>query len=409
MESVFDIALVFSPHEWVEALHRHCTNTGDLRIRSLIYDPSVLQAETFDACVISDSHPALSAGLVRALHDSGHCVLGVCDDEQAREFLASINIDGVFSSRLSADELSSQIQEFLTSTWNHTSVHNDFNESQLNAMVKTPVENTSDGLMFGVMGSGGVGATEISLVLASRLIDSVVVDTDFEHPSIAPRAGLDVNPHILDALESAHHNDVLDQTQRIKNSAAIVGVSHASFARDIKNYEIDSLCNVLTRTYAHTVLDLGRMSEDSSFFSHTRTLIEKCDALILVTEPTPVGVLRLLENIALIHSLFKDADAPLLSVVVNKCTKDRSMRIDIEQEIKTIEQVSHCSFLPYSRHIIENAWRSDITQPASWKKPMNELVGFLNDIRIATVLNYPTIETTDDSTPEREVEIEASA
>lgn len=387
MANVFDIALVFSPHEWVEALHRHCTNTGTLRIRALIYDSVVLEAESFDACVISDSHPALSSGLVKSLHDTHKIVIGVCDDStSAREFLAEIGVDGIFSSRISAEELSSQIQLFLEKTtpdsFNEPSALSNLNNDCLADISKNDSES-SNTKTISVIGAGGSGSTELALVLTSRLIDSIVIDVDFEHPSLAPRAGLSIEPNMIGAIESAANDldSFAKQTQRMRSNAAIVGTSHASFARDIRNYELEALSKALTLNYSNIIFDHGRITEDSTFFESHRFLLERSDVVLIVGESTPVGVLRILENVALLNSIMLELDRSFeICVVVNKCTKNQQATADVCNEISNIEQVSKVTTLPYASDCFRNSWQSTIGQPKSWKKSIDQLLNWLSDL-----------------------------
>lgn len=379
MANVYDIALVFSPHEWVEALHRHCTNTGDLRIRALVYDSSVLETEIFDACIIADSHPALSSGFVLSLHEAGHAVLGICDKSaEAQSFLASTGIDAIFSSKISAEQLTGEIREFLNNTWNKPQDVIDI--PHINATQEDVRKPNNIGHVVSVVGAGGTGTTEVALVLASRLIDSVAVDLDFEHPSFAPRAGLALEPHLLGAIESAHNHPETfpDFVQRMPSNGVISGTSHASFTRDIRSYELESLHHRLISTYAHTIYDLGRISEDSHFFSRTQTLLNVTDPVLIVIEPNPVGILRGLEIIALVSSLqHSETNEKRIGVIVNKCPKNKDMLKDVSRELEAIEQISMIALLPFASELLGRSWCNEVIQPRSWKAPINHILDFI--------------------------------
>lgn len=384
MANVFDIALVFSPHEWVEELHRYCTNTGTLRIKSLVYDSSVLQTETYDACIISDTHPALSAGLVKQLHNSSKRIFGVCDDSSnGRNFLSELGVDGIFSSRISTEDLCLQIQEFLDRSADaQESI--DFDQlqnleiDQDSTMTKRQKVSSTT---ISVVGSGGTGCTEISLVLASRLIDSIVVDSNFENPSIAPRVGLSIEPHIIGAIESAtnYREDLSKFAQRMKTTSVIVGISHSSFALNIKPYELEPFISELGNLFSNVVFDLGNISGNNIFSEINKTTLNKSDFIVLVGEPSPVGVLRILEKTAYLHSIATEYNSRFeIIVVINKCPKNANLISGIVAELTDIEQISNVFVLPFSSELLKQVWKSEVRQPRSWGKQIDKLLNRLS-------------------------------
>lgn len=385
MEQVFDIALVYSAHEWIEALHRHCTNTGDLRIRSLVYDPAILHNENVDACVISDTHPSLSSGFIDSLHENNKLAVGVCDDSQnSREYLASIGIDAIFSSKISAQDLANEIRAFLTNVSdeeNKKEIHSNIFDSTTESfdINYRAVSGTSKSIS--VIGSGGTGATESSVLLSSRLIDCVLVDTDFEHPSIAPRLGLDIEPHILSAIELAQNNpdEFISCLQRTPYSSAIVGVAHSSYARDIKKYEIDSLINSLENLFSYCLFDLGRISDNSQFFDLQGYIVAHSDSVLITCEASPIGILRFFETAALVQTVcLNSGKEPQVIAVVNKCPKNRAVLSQVRDEIESIDLISDVITLQYASELQEKSWRHEIYQPSSWKKQLNVLLAGLS-------------------------------
>lgn len=374
MEKVFDIALVFSSHEWVESLHRHCTNTGDLRIRSLVYDPVSMLTEEFDACIISDAHPALSEGLVHTLHESKRVVIGVCEEtKEARAFLASIGVDAIFSAQLASEKLCTEVKNLLS---NETDLEKEF---QYEAIENSEYvnKNTKKTFSTSVIGTGGSGSTEIAIMLATRMTDSVIVDLDFEHPSIAPRLGLALEPNLLSAIEFAHtsNTELADQMQHFGSTAVITGATHPSFAQDIRNYELISFLLNLKSEFSNLVFDLGRISDYSQFFDHQQSTILDSDALILVGEPTPIGILRILETTALLSSILESLMIhPSIHVVLNKCPQTRDAVRDSVRELIHLDQISNVSALPFVKDYYVATWNNRIIQPRVWKKTLDSIL-----------------------------------
>ena len=384
MSQVFDIALVFSAHEWVESLHRHCTNTGTLRIRSLVYDSAVLSSETFDACVISDTHPTLSASLVNKLHKDNKLIFGVCDQSNdSLEFLASIGVDAVFSSRDSAEKLTTDIIQFLdqhiivqstpcANDQQYLSTLDSFEQPDKRFKINDARKNK-----IAVVGCGGTGATEISIALSSRLVDCVLVDFDFESPSVGPRAGLQVDPNLLSAIEesSTKAQEYALSVQRMPKNAAIVGVAHSSFAKDIKTYEVASLLESVESQYSNGVFDLGTISQNSTFWNLQQQILISSNSIVVVGEPTPVGILRVLETIASINSILLTLDSPLkVVVIINKVWKNLAQQNDILSELQTIPQISSIHFLGFSKDMYANSWKSETRCPKGWNSKIENIV-----------------------------------
>ena len=59
-----EIALVFTAEPWVEELHRHLSDHGGARVRSLVVEESVALEESYDVLVVSHRWPALTQAFV---------------------------------------------------------------------------------------------------------------------------------------------------------------------------------------------------------------------------------------------------------------------------------------------------------------------------------------------------------
>ena len=94
------VALAFTPDFWVEDLHRHLSDHGGARVRSLVVEPGVALEETYDVLVVGHRWPPLTQGLVGDVHARGRAVLGVFDREEAasRAHLVGVGVDAVIES-----------------------------------------------------------------------------------------------------------------------------------------------------------------------------------------------------------------------------------------------------------------------------------------------------------------------
>lgn len=393
MANVYDCALVYTPQIWVEKFHRHCTNTGQLRIRSFIYDSTVLFSDSYDVAIVSDTWPALSRSLVEKIKNRGSKVIGVCDgNEAAREYLSSIGVDGVVDSKLEVkilcDEIVTLLDTLSRETVTKEKISDEIDLTLLDESIEKKQDEISPGLFSNVttvIGTGGSGSTEISIILASRLIDSLLIDFDFEHPSLAPRANLNIEPHIIDAIESAQNlkENFLDNVNRVSKFSAIVGLTHASLATDIRDYEIKSLIDESKVHFTNVILDCGAISQYTSFINLYESIMYETTTFIIVGDCSPHGIIRILETLVIIADFINRKDDNLLKsnieIVVNKSTSDTRLIQQIQEEIEFCGVDCNITFVQHNKEINEMAWLGTQIYPKKWLKSFDALLQRIND------------------------------
>lgn len=378
MVEIFDAALVYSPNEWIESFHRHCTNTGSIRIRSLVYDISAVLEENVDTCIISDTHPALCLSLVQSLHEHDIFVIGITDELDAKNtFLSKIGVDAIFSSHKSSSELSQEIIQLLTKSLPSESkaVKHDFIETQ------NEILHITQGSITCILGTGGSGSSEIAIHVASQLNDSILLDLDFEHPSIAMRLNADIEPHIIDAIESAQNDpdNFLSTVQSESEVDLISGTSHYSYAQDIRDYEITSLLELALKNYRDIVCDIGRVSFDHTFRLNTFKALEKSTTIIIVGDATPLGVVRLLEVLSQLNEKNLISKSRKIHIVLNRATKKNDLNKQLIDEINEIDMVD-CVFLINHNNSFSNlTWKGQLNKSKSFSNSISLICDELND------------------------------
>lgn len=396
MDTIFSIALLFTGHDWVEAFHRHCSNTGDLTIRSLVYDTSALSQNSFDACVVADSHPGLNQGFVQTLHERKQQVICISDSHsQHYDYLSKIGVDAIFSHDLPARELANQIIDFLTTTKPVQQQHSELNGLTSLDTFDTPDLAPSHHKVISFISTGGSGASHVSLACARLIKQSVLVDADFDKPSLSLILQADINPNILDALESSQHDiDSFDQqSQHTSVGNFIAGVSHSSFAVDIRSDELELLIHSSRQTYENTLIDVGYCTPYSSFDSHKQAILRNTHTAVLVAEPTPVGLLRLYESLAYISSLGGTQDINL-AIVFNKHTGNNEIKTNIRREILNTHNIDFIEFLPYIETFQSGEWHLQGRRSKRLLKATKTLCTYLETTAIAS---NPTTDQHDDS------------
>ena len=180
------VALVFSPEQWVEELHRHLAHHGGARVRQIVVDPAVALDEEYDILVVSDRWPALTRGFVGAVHDRGRCVLGVFDpDEPAgKDHLVALGVDAT----IAAD---AAMAEFVVCTA-RARPRDVRGPPTIHRSVVDDTGGPEPGSLVVVSGPRGGGITEVALGLAAALghrrAPVVLVDAHDTAPAVAGQA-----------------------------------------------------------------------------------------------------------------------------------------------------------------------------------------------------------------------------
>jgi hypothetical protein len=190
-----EIALVFTADPWVEQLHRHLSDHGGARVRSLVVEAGVALEESYDVLVASHRSPLLTRAFVADVHARGRRVLGVHDlaEPASRTHLAEAAVDAVIASDAAVDA-------FVRSV---TSLAAKRTSPSAGAV---PTERA--GRLVAVGGPPGVGRTEIAVQLAISINNRarvVLVDGDDVAPAIAQRLGLPLEPNLRTAIDAVEH------------------------------------------------------------------------------------------------------------------------------------------------------------------------------------------------------------
>ncbi len=108
-----EVALVLSPEQWVEDLHRHCADHGGARVRQLVVDPTLALEEDYGVLVVSHRWPGLTRGLVETLHAGGREILGVFDplEPAAVAHLAALGVERTIASDAAMSDFVGALRE----------------------------------------------------------------------------------------------------------------------------------------------------------------------------------------------------------------------------------------------------------------------------------------------------------
>jgi MinD-like ATPase involved in chromosome partitioning or flagellar assembly len=346
------VALVFSPEPWVEELHRHLAHHGGARVRQIVVEPSVALDEEYEVLVVSDRWPALTLGLVGALHARDRLVLGVFDpDEPAgKEHLLRIGVDAT----IAADAL---IGEFVTALC-ELDRQTERGSVEKGGRIADPADDEPAGAVVAVSGPRGSGITEIALgvaVAVARAGRSVVlVDAHDVAPALAGRLGLPLEPNLRTAVDAcAHGLGTLDDcvapimVDVSRRFGVVAGHPSAVAAAQVSIQDVLDVVGVARGDHDVVVLDLDERSPSA------RALGDCADAVVGVVHASPVGVVRALEWMADIG--VAPGRAPL-HFAVNRAPRSAFRQEEIRAELARNVHATSFTWCPHDRAVEAAAW-----------------------------------------------------
>lgn len=352
-----EIGLAFTPDPWVEALHRHCSDHGGARVRSLIVESEVALEESYDVLVVGHRWPALTLAFVDALHARGCPVLGVYDREEpaGRAHLRSLGVDAVIEADAGEGAIVRAVSVLVGARTRR-------------APDPVPVETGSagSGALIAVGGGGGTGRTEIALALAvalARRAATVLVDADDTGPALAIRLGVEPTPNLCDAVDAVEHGrgDLPASLRTIGRGGpeVLVGLGRADAWSQVRPGEV---CRVVARLAAdagYVVADGAGPLDDlhtglgRSRYATARALVIEATACVGVFEPAPTGIARILEWVAQVRGLAPEV--PVL-LAANRAPGDRFRRREVVAALTDVIPGAPVVFLPTDPRVAEAAW-----------------------------------------------------
>lgn len=357
-----DIAIVVSPRDWAERVHRFAADHGGARVRARVLDAREALEADYDVLVAEDLTSFLTPRLIDELHRRGRRVLGVHDPAEpwGAERLAELGVDDQV--RSDADP-----EEFLRAVQSLAAVLDL--DQELSALVEAPTVDTvtpARGLVVAVGGpSGGPGATEVAIGLARGLVDRgevvALVDADDVAPAVAQRLGLPLHPNIRSAIDRIEHRTgpVTETLQDVQGTGVLVGLTSPHDWHAVRPFEVSGAIDELAARHDAVVLDIGHGLDDLAVttghgrHAMSRTALSAADLLVAVALPTPVGVARLVGWASEAATVAPEA---VLHVVVNRAGSGPFVRREVEAEIRRVLEPASVVFLPVDARVERASW-----------------------------------------------------
>lgn len=350
-----EVALAFTADVWVEELHRHLSDHGGARVRTLVVDAEGAVEEGYDVLVTGHRWPALTRGLVADAHARGRSVLGVHDREEpaSSEHLRVLGVDGLIESDAGPEALTRAIIAVAGAREDRPASTSDAFDSRVGRLVV-------------VGGAPGSGRTEIAVHLARTLAQhcrSTLVDADDVAPAVAQRLGLPIEPNLRAAIDAVEHgvgaldSCLIDAGTR---GRVLVGLPNAAAWMQVRPGEVLRVVDRVADRVDIVVADGAGPLEDLSGatsrgrYATARALVGEADAIVAVCDASPHGIARLLTWIVEARTL---APTTPMMVVANRAPAERFRRGELFEEITSSAPVFDVVFLPFDTRVSDAAWR----------------------------------------------------
>ena len=348
------VALVFSPEAWVEELHRHLADHGGARVRQIVVEPSVALDEDYDALVVSDRWPALTASFVEAVHARGRMIVGVFDPAEpaGKGHLGALGVDATLPGDADPAEFVTVLRGIAPA------------DGTARRLSHTPADGAHGsydgtwGRLVAVAGPRGAGVTEVAVALAVAVArrpgSAVLVDGHDAAPALAARLSLGVEPNLRSAVDAHSYGlgelgATLVQPASAPGLRVMAGFPSLTAAAQVAPRDAVDVVNALRRSHGLVVVDVD--SGPHAPIGHA--VIASSAIIVAVGLGTPVGVIRLLERLTDLRAL---APTAVLHVVVNRVPRDRFRQSEIASEICRAVPSSTLAFVPTDRRVEDAGW-----------------------------------------------------
>lgn len=359
------IVIAATPRDWAQRLHRHLADHGGGRIRSTVLSARETTEERYDVLVVDDTTSFLSARLIERLHQEGRAVLGLYDPQDAhgKGELVESGVDEALPCDIETTALVSAVRQLAERRAGGAQA-----AVPVRPAAAGPQRLAPRGRLVTVVGpGGGCGTTEIALALAASIGARervVLVETDQERGSLAPRLGLPPYPNLSSGLEQVRRGAglALGALQPVTERLAVLVAGPPSKRGAIlPPDDLGMLLDDLRRHADWVVLDGG---------AEAARLIVGGAPQIVVGQESPVGVLRLC-------AWLRERTAASPHVVLNRCSGSAFRRYEIAAEIGRAIEPASLVTVPEDGRVGDAGWHGRVVARGPFTRAIERLATML--------------------------------
>ena len=379
-----ELGIVVSSRDWSERLHRFTVDHGGARVRARVLRPEDAIREDYDVLVIDDVTSFLSRRLVQQVQSQGRSVVGVWDavsNPEGRAFLEGLGVDDTIDAGATTEEFIRTVSAFGT-------MQRAARVMESGDLSAEGIDTGGGQLLIVAASSGGAGATEVSIGLASVLTDiknrTLLIDADDVMPSVAQRLGLPLHPNLRTSVDALLHQP--DRLQKSFHSLrrcptdVATGLSNTHDWIELRAGDVVGLATEEARRRSFVVANISSRIEDLAYqggaprYGLARAMIAAADQLVLVSAPSPIGVARTLEWIAQVRAL---APHRPIHLVFNKAPKSTFKLGELVEEVTRTYTPFSLTIIPDDRRVPEAAWDGEVIKSGAFVKGIEEVAASL--------------------------------
>lgn len=400
------VVLAHSPRQWAQRLHFFLMDHGGAIVRGYVMSPEDALSESYDVLLVDDITSFLTRRLIEHVQSQGSRILGVYDADDVRgagkQRLLDLGVDDAITADVDPIELLEVVtrlaKPLLAAS---TDVSRSSLETRGNAPRRPAVgagqSHSSRGQIVAVAAaSGGVGATEIAIELASsvrrRGLATALLDVDEQTPSVVQRLGLPQHPNIRTAVDSLQHGRG-DTTKMLIampqwGVEILGGLPNPRDWSELRPGDVGDLIEELASTRDCVVANVGSRVDDlpghggPPRFGVTRAALAMADDTVVVGDSSPVGARRIIDWLADTVELLKGSR---IHVVVNRHPGSRFAAGELETELREATSPRSVTFVPLDRRVPRAAWSGHRVTRGPFTKAVDGLAGRLALEQRATV------------------------
>jgi MinD-like ATPase involved in chromosome partitioning or flagellar assembly len=377
------IAIAASGREWALSLHRFVADHGGARVRVRVMHPEQAIEENYDVLVVDDVTSFLTAQLVHHVQRRDRKVLGVYEEVSGENRLNQLGVNAVIEADAEPEEFIALISELAS----QRAMDEEFADlvAELNEREADGREATTGRIVAVGGAGGGVGATEAAVAIAANLATRgprvCLVDADDVAPGVAQRLDLPLHPNIRTAMDNIQHREgtVGDTLHQLEDRLTVLpGLPNARDWVDIRSGNVLDVVTGLADTTDVVVVNISSMVEPQGSaiagdgrFGLSRLILAVADDAVLVADPSPLGIGRVVEWLADTKHLLGEA---ALHVIVNRFVDGQFAKAEIRQEILSVADTASLTFASWEPKLARAAWEGKQAPRNRFSRAIHEAV-----------------------------------
>ncbi|MPZ52893.1 MAG: hypothetical protein GEU79_09200 [Acidimicrobiia bacterium] len=376
------LVMVSSSREWAHNLSSHCAAHGGAEIVQVVLEIDALDV-AWDALLVDDTFAYLNPPLVQRLRGEDRVVVGFYDPHLGVAGQERLEREWGMDAALPSDSTGTDIVVAVDRCLLQRRVDKpraaiSSDEKAVEAKSEQGVERSN------VLVTTGLGSTELAVGLAdvlARESDVLLVDGDTIHPQMAQRLGLHPNSdrcmNLHGAVDAIHRGVSFRTFTGIFGFDVLPGIAHHSDWSVYPASDIVMVAEVLAGEYDVVIVDvnegleqLGLFGESEDRFGVSRMLVRRAGEIVVGIGPSPLGVVRGLEWLALAAPLMADARC---HVAVNRFRGDAHQSAQLVKEFTRSFRPASFTLVPDDRRVDRAVWMGETVPGGAFRKAVERI------------------------------------